>query len=155
MFLKKQRASETSLTRLTILIQRHPEYFWNTLFLPDGHYFPDQATVVVYTNWIEEDVHWAAFRDRHDSLPHRLNVILFSLARIFLKRYRQPALLSHLRRKQQKELLTDLNKVLLHELGHFLDFEKPDEVKKRRDLEQSAETFEVEHQSLRLINLMF
>jgi hypothetical protein len=150
-FLHKQDIPDENIDQLTIRVKRHPEYFWNTLFIPDGLHYAHNNTVIIYTNWIEEDIRWDIFQDHHDSLPYRINVILFSLARIFSKEYRQPVDLSQVRRKLQREVLTDLNKVLLHELWHFIDDKVLHNIPIEGFIEPMAEDFEKQHQSLRLI----
>ena len=120
-FLRSQGIAPASIARLTVRIGQHRETAWNTLRLPDGVYDGSTVTIVVSTNWIAEDVYWEAFRDAHEGWPFWLILAVFSLARVVNPHLRQPVLLSTLPHPQRDTIVRYLNRILLHEVKHYLD----------------------------------
>jgi len=140
-FLRAHSEKDTEIA-LSITVTHHNEHFWNVLRLPDGEHY--KKHISLYTNWIIEDYYWKRFQAAH-TMPHWLLLFLFSLLRMggF---YRQPMPL--VQTKERKRVSRYLNRVLLHELRHYLDH-----VQGIPTTESRAEAFEEKHQHTILVEL--
>lgn len=150
-FLRSHGMAPASIARLTVTIDQHLEDAWNTLWLPDGVYDPATVTILVSTNWIAEDVYWQAFRDARGKWPFRLILTAFSLARVLHVRLRQPVVFGTLSHAQREKIVRHLNRILLHEVKHYLDHMRG--VPDAPDEEAWANQFERDYRRQRFIRI--
>ncbi|GEM_PF-6373937 len=150
-FLRSQSIAPASIARLTVIVDQHREDAWNTLWLPDGVYDVSTVTILVSTNWIAEDVYWEAFRDARERWPYWLILTAFSLARVVHSRLRQPVVIGALPHRQREQIVRHLNRILLHEVKHYLDHMRG--VPDAPDEEAWANQFEREYRRQRFIRI--
>jgi len=150
-FLRSQGVAPASIARLTVIIDQHREHAWNTLWLPDGVYDVSTVTILVSTNWIAEDVYWEVFCDAQEPWPFWLILTAFSLARVLRSNLRQPVVLGALPHRQREQIVRHLNRILLHEVKHYLDHMRG--VTDAPDEEAWANQFEREYRRQRFIRI--